>query len=31
MRQEIMILLGDALGDSGLKEVKLYGEATERE
>jgi len=30
MRQEIMTLLGDALGDSGLKEVKLYGEATER-
>ena len=31
MRQEIMTLLGDALGDSGLKEVKLYREATERE
>ena len=29
VRQEIMAVLSDALGDRKLKEVKLYGEATE--
>jgi len=29
VRQEIMAVLSDALGDRELKEVKLYGEATE--